>query len=720
MILKIIRVLYHLLFFVTPLIMFSGTSELFEFNKMLVIYVLATGISALWLIWYALKKDHKIQIPIVGLLLLAFFVTQLLSTFFSIDVHTSIFGYYGRFNGGLLSIIAYLSLFFVFINVFDLVSALRLLKTSLLSSVFVIAWGLPGRFNHDLSCLLFTHQFNNSCWTDQFHPDLRMFSTLGQPNWLGAYLVIQFFIGLFFWVSEGIQNTSKRISPQLLIYGIYLVLVFTTVLFTRSRSALIALSSLTIIFPFGYFFLSKKEHVSKFLKKYSVLLILLLISVLIFKSGIDKIDRLITFQKAAAPTQVESTSQPVFSSEVTESFDIRKIVWKGAIELGRRYPFFGTGPETFAYSYYFTRPVEHNTTSEWDFLYNKAHNEYLNYFATTGFIGLGVYLVFIGYILALFFIKIRQHQKEQPKEAILLLCLSLAFISILITNFFGFSTTTINLFFYILPGFLVLKSEVQEQKDAGTFSTRSLHKKIQVVIVSILAAWLIVVTVRYFLADIQYARADSLSHLNEHEQAAIYLQHALTLHHEHVYEDKLSYELANIAFISSYQKETSQEASLKTKQNTATYVKLAEYFNQASLMESPQNVLYYKTTSKNDYLFYQIYLDPAYLLKGISALDQAAKLSPTDPKLPYTSALFYSLLTDEQTIPQTDRLTYQKRSLEALEQSIALKFNYRDAYLLKGQLLKKYGQKEKATEIFQYILKTFDPKDQDALKELGR
>jgi O-antigen ligase len=71
---------------------------------------------------------------------------------------------------------------------------------------------------------------------------------------------------------------------------------------------------------------------------------------------------------------------------------------------------FGTGVETFAYAYYFVRPQAHNLTSEWDYLYNKAHNEYLNYFATTGFIGLGTYLLVISTVIIVFLYKIFNFQ----------------------------------------------------------------------------------------------------------------------------------------------------------------------------------------------------------------------------------------------------------------------------------------------------------------------
>ena len=69
---------------------------------------------------------------------------------------------------------------------------------------------------------------------------------------------------------------------------------------------------------------------------------LFLFSVVIFKTGIDKIDNLTQFtigsSKAAKLQAPSSTLQGQLSSEVTESLDIRKMVWKGAVDLGLRYP----------------------------------------------------------------------------------------------------------------------------------------------------------------------------------------------------------------------------------------------------------------------------------------------------------------------------------------------------------------------------------------------
>ena len=101
----------------------------------------------------------------------------------------------------------------------------------------------------------------------------------------------------------------------------------------------------------------------------------------------------------------EQPTGPALEVGGTESGEIRKYVWQGAFNAWKSTPktmLIGTGTETFAFAFYQFRPVGHNLTSEWDFLYNKAHNEYLNYLATTGIFGLGSYLLFIGSFIVWF------------------------------------------------------------------------------------------------------------------------------------------------------------------------------------------------------------------------------------------------------------------------------------------------------------------------------
>lgn len=724
--LKIQKYLYYLLFFVTPFIMLSSTSELFEFNKLIFIYIISSLLLCVWMArMFAAKKVLFKRTPFdffIGL----FFLSQLVSTFFSIDIHTSIFGYYGRFNGGLLSVTAFL---IVYYSLSEFMSATvdrkaiisMLMKISLLASTLVILWGLPGKFGHDLSCLIFSGKLTNSCWTAQFDPAARMFSTLGQPNWLGAYLDITFFIALYYFL----RAPLKLRQPRFYAISAVSILQLLGIYFTNSRSSVAAVIAGALAFFVWVMIRRRYLHLPHLKEKTIAVAALFIVTVLIYKTGVASIDKYIslsTYFKPSITTQTAKRAQPQSPAQapaaplnITDSLVIRKIVWQGAEKLGMEYPLFGTGVETFAYSYYFVRPVAHNLTSEWDFLYNKAHNEYLNYFATTGFFGLGTYLLFLGAVIIMALLWIRPGKLDEHADLSLLQALLFAsWITILITDFVGFSTTVISMYFYIIPVLLfyleVLKrpavQPVHAEKKAYKLSGSS--ALIGYGIPLLLAVFFVQYFVSYWLADTKYALADNLSKANDYQNAAALLGQAMQLRPDHVYEDKLSYYLANLAFIAAYQK--NNQLATQLMQDSAKY-------NESSLLQSPQNILYWKTKVKDLYIFYQITLDKKYIEDGVKALKESEKLSPTDAKLPYFMATYDSLLYDDEKDSQT-KAKLQTASLEEVNKSIALKSDYYESYYLKAQLYRKYKMIPQAKETYEYILKNISPGNTQIEQEL--
>ena len=646
MIKKSIRWLYYLLFFVTPLVMNSNTSEIFEFNKIIVVYFITVMVGGLWLINHNIESKPLNKHPLVFLYWF-FLLSQLLSTIFSIDPHTSIWGYYGRFNGGLLSVLSYFILFYVFADIFDLSYFMKILKISLVSSFFVVLWGLPGKFGADLSFLLFTHQLNNSCWTDQFKPAERMFSTLGQPNWLGAYLAICFFIGLYFVVSH-IFGKEKENRWKKALPAVYLLFNFVGIIFTGSRSALLAVIISVIVF--SIFFIARfYRHNKKLIRTFGFIMIVFLVLGVAFTLS-----------------RIRSSTHNL-TGPINDSFAIRRIVWRGAWALGLRYPLFGTGVETFAYAYYFVRPIEHNLTSEWDFLYNKAHNEYLNYLATTGFVGLTAYLLLIGSSLWLFF---------RDRKNLLAISLGCAYLTIIVTNAVGFSTSTINLYFYLLPSlFLIFTKNKHELKQTAHKLTKNKIVNGGIIIVMV---FLIVQVGKYYLADIQYAKANSYLSQSRYSQAFESLISTVKLKHEHVYEDKLSYTLANLAYLANISKEQNLTKKL---------IGLSDAYNKKSLKASPQNVLYWKTRAKNYYLFYQITQNKKEMDEAIQSLKLAKEISPTDPKIDQSLALFYLVLsesTKDSKLKENDR----KQAKSYINEALKLKPDFVDALELQKELSK--------------------------------
>ncbi len=711
---QIIQLLYSALFFITPLIMTKTTSELFEFNKMLFIYTSTVLIAFFWFLKMVINTKIILKKTPLDIPILIFFLSQLISTIISIDRHTSIFGYYGRFNGGLISIICYIVLYYGLVS--NITNIEKLLKSIIASSLLVILWAIPGHFGRDLTCLLFTGEFNNSCWdntTLAFRPELRAFSTLGQPNWLGAYLAVAFFIGIYFLIKniKNVQTPYRASLRKQILPSIYLFLNFSMILMSRSRSAIGAVIVGLILFVGYYFFFIK----SNFTKILVILLIITIVPILLFKTGEDKIDKYLSISNIKNQiSKIQIKNQKVngvkinqgsniedpTSTNVTESFDIRKIVWEGAWKLAMRYPLFGTGVETFAYSYNFVRPVTHNLTSEWDYVYNKAHNEYFNYLATTGFVGLGSYLLLICSFILISVIPLKKgiqsvwipasagmtKSKKQNNiaieqsnnETMLTVCLLIAYITILITNFFGFSTTTIQLFFYLIPAIIILGNN--QQTETKKFEKVVFHQWLVIFILAISTIYFLFSIIIYYLADVNYSYGLKYSKINDQQKAAGYFERALKLRAEPVYMDKFSSSLAYLSAVANMQNQIELSKQIAN---------LSDSYNKKTIQDYPKNIFYWKTRAKNMYYFFQMTGKEDELLHGVEALKKARELSPTDPKIPYSLALYYSIIYDT-TKNNSKKKEWQKLSLQEIDKSIRLKSNYQEAYSLKSELLKKY------------------------------
>lgn len=645
--------------------MSSKTSEIFEFNKIIFIYLNTAIIIFLWLIYYILHRS-KLYLPKIAMIPpLIFLLVLTVSTIFSIDKHTSFFGYYGRWNGGILSIISYIVLYAIFIQVFNKGNVFKLLKSSLFTSFVVIVLGLLSKINIDFSCLLFTGNISNKCWSSQFMPSVRMFSTLGQPNWLGSYLVPHFFIALYFLINSislnlneltakkgliSIVTTLKsfkleKMNLSLFLYVIYLVLNLLAIVFTKSRSSLFALIMAFIIGLLLYFCLKIKFAIKNISLSVIVCFSFFL---LIFFAGTKYLISL-----KVMPTK----------NNITDSFEIRKIVWKGAVKLGAQYPWFGTGPETFAYSYNFVKPKVHNLTSEWNFIYNKAHNEYLNYFANTGYLGLLSYLALISFAIYIFSVSaIGNSQKNKLATMIFI-----GYISVLITNFFGFSTSTTQLFFYLFPGMALALNKNKELIEGNIPVTYKVNNSLKILSITfsvLFCVFAIKYVSNYYFADRMYKKGRDYMGQGRYFDAEKSLRHALKLKYEHVYEDQLSIALANLAVVSSYE----------DKNLSAKRIKESKDSNSHTQKLSPYNIQYLKTNAKNHYLFYQITHSSSDIQKSIDSMKNVVRIAPLDAESYYTLAIFY-VISDSY---REDSL-YRQKAISALKQALILRPQYVEA-----------------------------------------
>ena len=729
---RVIRGGYYLLFALVPLLLTPVNYELFEYNKMMAVYGITVVVTVAWLVKMISAGEVRIAKTPLDIPIVLYLGSQLVSSLFSIDPHVSWFGYYSRFNGGMWSVISYVLLYYAFVsNVDRVISDKRdfslftfhfsLLKVALATGSVVALYGVAERLGID-----------KHLWVQDVQN--RVFSTLGQPNWLAAYLVALIPLASGFGLKAQFPNHNDQQGKKtfywslgFVIWTLTAALFFLVLLFTRSRSGLLGFAVADLVFWGLVLFGSSrlpKQNQGTALKRVGVPFFLLHFSffLIVFLNGthIDAVDRWATL--GAWKSRLSSTAQPADHSAVTneatasgyvapllesggtESGKIRRYVWQGAISAWRsstKTMLIGTGTETFAFAFYQFKPKGHNLTSEWDFLYNKAHNEYLNYLTTTGVLGLGSYLLFFGSFV-LWFVKVQMSKLKAQSNVkaqssknsldfgfdwkfdiwILELSLFAAWLSILVTNFFGFSVVVTQLFLFLFPA-IIIAGNIRSDQHAVLVSLpflASTHKR-RIAAFIVMVAGLVIATRIGLLwyADTLFASGYRASRIDSYVQAADNIERAIALNPgEPLYYDEAGSALAGLAILAIEQKDAT---------GAAAFIKQSVRASDTAITISPNNVNFWKTRTKIYYTF--------------SAFEHAQKLSPADPKIPYNLAIL------------TGRNGQNDRSIELLKHTIDLKQNYRDAYYALWVFYKEIKKPELGRAILADYLTKVDPADKD-------
>ena len=808
---KTIEYSFYLLFFLVPLAFTSDTSELFEFNKLWLTFILTVVIGAAWFTKMVIKKEFRIQKTPLDIPIGLFLISQIVSSFISLDMHTSLWGYYSRFNGGLFSIFSYVFLYYAFVSnlkneeqdskkPFDvkriymflgaivlffggiLISSLikgdntagipfqllaititavisfavfmkaaptGVIKRSLYaifsSAILVVLWGLPSHFGFDPTCLLFRGTFDVSCWTSDFQPRVRIFSTLGQPAWLAAYLVtlLPILTALFinFVKGKNLRNIKSlnflfSLGFVVLFFGFYLSL-----LYTQARSAILAfwvILPLLLVSYFWYFVKPNFDRKKLNLNFKALLFILLLTMGITFFAGqpFSQLNKFTlsglksVFSKPVPAKEIpKTTATPqTFTTELggTDSGKIRLLVWQGAIDIWKNNLVFGSGLETYAFAYYKYRPAAHNLTSEAKYLYNKAHNEYLNYLATTGTFGIVTYVSMIGGFLYISFRHLYKKRKKLSQEDFLILSILAGYGGILATNFFGFSVVIINIFFYLIPGFVfILFGMINYEKGYKlSFSKKETYllsnpQKVSLIIVLAVSLVLLFNLVNFWNADRKYYFGSNYDRAGDYQTAYNFLKQAVDMRPgEPVFKDELAY---NNAVLGSAVLAQSQQQKDNQEQNVAIGKQLIEASIKGTnevTAEHPNNIVFLKTKVRVFYTLGQV--DPKYLPKALEAIKKTAELAPTDADVSYNLGVLYGQTGNAQMAVKTLENTVKLKPDDSKIYYALGIFYHQLAVDQNGKVVNQEFNK-KSIDTMNLLIKIFGPSQQasDAIKAWG-
>lgn len=760
---RTIEYLFYSLFLLVPLVFAGNTSELFEFSKMWITFGITSVIVALWFSKMVLLRKIVFKRTIFDIFIFLFLLSHIISTIISLDSYISFWGYYSRWNGGLLSIITYILLYYAFVSNFfsneeekenenkswfeKNPTATTVIKRSLIVSivagVLTSLWALPSHFGYDPTCLAFRGSFDVSCWTADFQPKLRVFSTLGQPNWLAGYLGLLLPISLAFLINR-LRTVKSYVDPWMIFYGFAFLLYYLILLYTGSRSGMAASIFSLVLFGIIYIVLNRKDlWILKNKIIWAVIAGVFLISFfaqvrlpVVEKFSLNFVTNQVMNNDSSEQAESETTTESVDGAPAvtalaaggSRSGEIRNIVWRGGLEAWKANPIFGTGVETYAFAYYKYRPIEHNMVSEWNFLYNKAHNEYLNYLVTTGSVGLITYLSFIFlYIFVVLFNFTNKKVKEikyfgklsspdfVDNKDPLILSLLMAFVSMLIINFFGFSVVILNIFLFMIPLFsIILLGLVDQKKNNEDVKYISYPQWLSVAGLLCIALVLVFILVRFWIADTKYALGKGYNQQGYAENAYQYLLEATNMRQEPVFLDEQAVNKATLALALSQQ----PEAASGTAELIGQLAQEAIQTSDQLVQNHPNNVVFSKSRVRILYSLAQ--MDTRFFAPALEAIKQTAILAPTDASILYNLGVLYGQNGQvDEGIKVLERTIEYKPDYREARYALALFYNDKATDPESGALINP-EMRQKAIDQINFILENLDPNFQqgiDSLKE---
>lgn len=288
----------------------------------------------------------------LAIFILALTASLVLSTIFSVAPIQSIFGEYLNPQGLITYLLIFIH-FFVCIQLFSKKENIQKFFTIIkFLALFLCLHAIGQRFNIDPFTAVDNQEYL-----------FRVYSTIGQPNFLGQFLIFPLFIILFQLKETFSFKKIKKHLPSLIL----LLLILLTLYLTKNKATWLALAVSIYIW---FIFFTKIPRLYKIIP--SALLFLGLISSLFF---ID------------------------FSFR---SLQVRSFLWIGSFQIMDAQNIIqGTGLGSFYQEFVKIMPVDIFYYEEFYKTPANAHNELLHTLVERGFLGLVLYLIPIIYLITL-------------------------------------------------------------------------------------------------------------------------------------------------------------------------------------------------------------------------------------------------------------------------------------------------------------------------------
>lgn len=358
---KAMRIGFYILVFILPLLFTPWTNIIFDLPKVVFLTIMTYLLLLTWIIKQIYSNVLYVYRTKIDWFLVIFGILAAISCYLSSHFLTSFLGEYGRYEG-LLTIVNYLLLFFLAVQVFDKsIYKTALAKSIVFSAGIVALYGWYQYFGKDI--------FAWPGGIDIF----RSTSTFGNSVLLGGYLALVFpiSIALFFQAKKGIEVT---------LFGATTAMIFACLVTTFSRGAWIA----SLISFFCFILIVARMLLKKKWKFVAILALLALVAIFIIWESPET---------GSTTTNILARAQLI--EQIEGSTGSRIEIWKTALTMIEKRPLFGYGPDTFGLTFDRFMTLKYLRINGAAARADKAHNHFLQIASTLGIPALLTFIVIL-------------------------------------------------------------------------------------------------------------------------------------------------------------------------------------------------------------------------------------------------------------------------------------------------------------------------------------
>jgi putative inorganic carbon (HCO3(-)) transporter len=463
-------------------------------------------------------------IPIFLLLSLA------VSSLFSFDISLAWKGLYNRQNGLFFYVNIFLWFILVSFNYYQdkkFINLRKILLTVAFSSFFVSIYAIFQYFGID-----------RFIWTESTNGG-RVFSSLGQPNYLGLFIN-------FVWPVVFYLLISEKKKYYKIFFGFLLCLNFLALIFSFSRSAWLG-----FLFGFVFLFLYYFLKVSK--KKALIgLLFFVIISpfFLTQKYFVYRINNLFEYKSGSGADRI--------------------VIWQTAIEKIKKRPILGYGLEQQEILFRSSYNKDWALYEDYTTFADRTHNIVLDYLLIGGFVYLSLFFVFLFFLFKAVYYFFKK-DKVGPE-----VFLGLSIFIYLISLLFSFETIVDLVYFWTFSAFIFIN--FIKAKGDGCYINNFLYKfkNIFKIIISIFLISIFLISTfsyaKFLIADYNFFLFEKSFYREEFDEGICFYEKALEKKSEKMYYEIF---IKNIYF---YNEKIKRDPSLDLLAQEA-YYNLNDYYN---------------------------------------------------------------------------------------------------------------------------------------------